>query len=71
MAGAGLMPDFSYGESDKIGWTATSKALSWHHCHATVFDRLVITFGFDQERLMSYQNGIQHRLTNVHGVAAD
>jgi hypothetical protein len=66
MAGAGLKPGFSYGESDEIGWKATANAMSWHDFHATVLH----LFGIDHERLTFYHNGIQRRLTNVHGVVA-
>ncbi len=37
----------------------------WHDFHATVLH----LFGIDHERLTYYHNGIQRRLTNVHGHA--
>ena len=37
--------------------------MHWHDFHATVLHLL----GMDHERLTFYHNGIQRRLTNVHG----
>ena len=36
---------------------------AWHDFHATVLHLL----GIDHTRLTYYHNGIQRRLTNVHG----
>jgi hypothetical protein len=63
MAGAGLKHGFSYGSTDDIGWKATEKPVHWHDYHATVLHLL----GVDHERLTYYHNGIERRLTNVHG----
>lgn len=63
MAGAGLKPGFAYGETDELGWKATSDPVTWHDFHATVLH----LFGIDHEALTYYHNGIQRRLTNVHG----
>ena len=63
MAGAGLKPGVAYGESDEIGYSAAVDPVSWHDFHATVLHLL----GLDHERLNFYHNGIQRRLTNVHG----
>ena len=63
MAGAGLKPGFAFGESDEIGWKAAERPIPWHDFHATVLH----LFGIDHERLTFYHNGIQRRLTNVHG----
>ena len=63
MAGAGLKPGVAYGESDEIGYSAAVDPVSWHDFHATVLHLL----GLDHERLTFYHNGIQRRLTNVHG----
>ncbi len=67
MAGAGLKPGYAYGATDDIGWKAVENAMSWHDFHATVLH----LFGINHERLTYYHNGIQRRLTNVHGVVAD
>ena len=63
MAGAGLKHGLAYGATDEIGWKAVEKPVHWHDYHATVLHLL----GLDHERLTYYHNGIQRRLTNVHG----
>jgi hypothetical protein len=63
MAGAGLKPGVAYGATDEIGWKAVEQPASWHDFHATVLHLL----GIDHTRLTYYHNGIQRRLTNVHG----
>lgn len=63
MAGAGLKPGMAFGESDDIGWKVAERPIPWHDFHATVLH----LFGIDHEKLTYYHNGIQRRLTNVHG----
>lgn len=63
MAGAGLKGGFAYGESDDIGWRATTNKVTWPDFHATVLHLL----GINHENLSWYHNGIDRRLTNVHG----
>ena len=63
MAGAGLKHGMAYGSTDDIGWKAVEGRTHWHDFHATVLHLL----GIDHERLTFYHNGIQRRLTNVHG----
>jgi hypothetical protein len=63
MAGAGLKPGFAYGATDEIGWKAVENPVPWYDFHATILH----LFGIDHERLTFYHNGIQRRLTNVHG----
>jgi len=63
MAGAGLKRGIAYGSTDDIGWKAVEKPVHWHDYHATVLHLL----GIDHQRLTFYHNGIQRRLTNVHG----
>jgi hypothetical protein len=63
LAGAGLKPGIAYGATDEFGHRATENAVSVHDFHAT----LLHLFGVDHERLTYYHNGIQRRLTNVHG----
>ena len=62
-AGAGLRPGMSYGSTDEIGYAVHDKPVSWHDFHAT----LLHLFGIDHTKLSFYHNGIQRRLTNVHG----
>jgi hypothetical protein len=63
LAGAGLKPGIAFGETDAVGWKAVEQRISWHDFHATVLHLL----GIDHTRLTFYHNGIQRRLTNVHG----
>lgn len=63
MAGAGLKSGMAYGSTDDIGWKAVENPVHWYDYHATVLNLL----GIDHERLTYYHNGIQRRLTNVHG----
>lgn len=63
MAGGGLKPGTAYGSTDEIGWKTVEKPVHWYDYHATVLHLL----GIDHERLTYYHNGIQRRLTNVHG----
>ena len=63
LAGAGVRGGFAYGTTDPIGWKAVENPVTWPDFHATVLHLL----GIDHERLTYYHNGIQRRLTNVHG----
>lgn len=62
-AGAGFKHGYAYGNTDDVGWKAAENPVHWHDFHATVLKLL----GIDHERLTFYHNGIQRRLTNVHG----
>src|SRR6266545_317400 len=63
LAGAGLKPGMAFGATDEIGWKAEEHPVAWHDFHATVLHLM----GIDHEKLTFYHNGIQRRLTNVHG----
>lgn len=63
MAGAGLKPGTAYGASDEIGYFAADNPVQVYDFHATVLHLL----GLDHKRLTFYHNGIQRRLTDVHG----
>lgn len=63
MAGGGLKSGLTWGATDEIGWKTVDKPVHWYDYHATVLHLL----GIDHERLTFYHNGIQRRLTNVHG----
>jgi hypothetical protein len=63
LAGAGLKHGIAYGNSDDIGWKAVEDRVDVHDFHATIVHLL----GIDHTRLTFYHNGIQRRLTNVHG----
>jgi hypothetical protein len=63
MAGPGLKRGFAYGSSDEVGYFASDNPVSIYDFHATVLHLL----GLDHKRLTYYHNGIQRRLTDVHG----
>lgn len=63
LAGAGCKPGTAFGSTDDIGWKASEHPVAWHDFHATVLHLL----GIDHEKLTFYHNGINRRLTNVHG----
>jgi hypothetical protein len=63
LAGAGVKPAFSYGATDEFGYKAVDKPATIYDLHATILHLL----GLDHERLSFYHNGIERRLTDVHG----
>jgi hypothetical protein len=63
LAGAGLRRGLAYGATDEIGWKSVESRVTWPDFHASVLHLL----GIDHTRLTFYHNGIQRRLTNVHG----
>lgn len=63
MAGAGVRPGVAIGATDEIGWKVVDNPVTWNDFHATVLH----LFGIDHERMTFYHNGIERRLTNVHG----
>ena len=63
LAGAGVKPGVSYGSTDDFGFKAVEDVATPHDFHATILHLL----GLDHERLTYYHNGIERRLTNVHG----
>ena len=63
MAGAGVKAGTAHGATDDVGWKSVEKPVPWPDFHATVLHLL----GIDHERLTTYHNGIQRRLTNVSG----
>jgi hypothetical protein len=63
LAGAGLKRGYAYGASDEIGWKVAQGRVDVHDFHATILHLM----GIDHTRLTFYHDGIQRRLTNVHG----
>jgi len=63
MAGAGLKPGYAHGATDEVGFFATENKTQVYDYLATVLHLL----GIDHEQLTFYHNGIQRRLTDVHG----
>lgn len=63
LVGAGLKHGMAFGATDPVGYAAIEHPVTTYDLHATVLHLL----GIDHERLTFYHNGIQRRLTNVHG----
>jgi hypothetical protein len=63
LAGAGLKKGFAHGTTDEVGYDVVEDPVSVHDLHATILHLL----GLDHTRLSYYHNGIQRRLTDVHG----
>lgn len=63
MAGAGVKPAFSFGATDEFGYKAVENPVTVYDFHATILHLL----GLDHRRLSFYHNGIERRLTDVHG----
>jgi Protein of unknown function (DUF1501) len=63
LAGAGVKAGTSYGESDPWGWRAATGGAYCYDVHATILHLL----GIDHTRLTFRHNGIDRRLTDVHG----
>jgi hypothetical protein len=63
LAGAGVKKGFSYGATDDFGHKAIEKVTSIYDFYATILHLL----GLDHQRLSYYHNGIERRLTDVHG----
>jgi hypothetical protein len=63
LTGAGVKRGFSYGQTDEFGHKAVENVATIYDLHATLLHLL----GIDHERLSFYHNGIDRRLTDVHG----
>ena len=63
MAGGGTKGGTSYGTSDELGFKAAEHPTYCYDLHATALHLL----GIDHTKLSVYNNGIQRRLTDVHG----
>ena len=63
LAGAGVTKGFSYGATDEFGSKAVENVATVYDFHATILDVL----GLNHEQLSFYHNGIERRLTDVHG----
>lgn len=63
MAGAGVKPGISLGETDEIGYRAAVDPISVHDLHATVLHLL----GLNHKKLTFFHNGRHYRLTDVAG----
>ena len=63
MAGGGVKPGIVHGATDELGYFAIKDRVHVHDFNATILHLL----GLDHERLSYYHNGINRRLTDVHG----
>jgi hypothetical protein len=61
--GAGIKPGVAHGRSDDWGYQAVENKTYCYDLHATILHLL----GIDHEKLTVRQNGIDRRLTDVHG----
>ena len=67
MTGAGVQPGVSYGATDALGYEAVEDISSIHDLNATILHLL----GLDHETLTYRHNGLERRLTDVHGYVLD
>jgi hypothetical protein len=63
MAGGGIKPGMTYGESDEFGYNVASNPVHVHDFHATILNQL----GLDHEKLLYKYEGRRFRLTDVAG----
>ncbi len=63
MAGGGIKPGITLGESDEFGFNAVTDKVHVHDLHATLLQLL----GFDHTKLTYRFQGRDFRLTDVHG----
>ncbi|MBM3829758.1 MAG: DUF1501 domain-containing protein [Verrucomicrobia bacterium] len=63
LAGGGIQGGTSFGTTDELGFQAAEHPAYSYDLHATALHQL----GVDHERLTFYHNGVQRRLTDVHG----
>jgi hypothetical protein len=63
LAGGGVKPGLTFGESDEFGFNAVKDKVHVHDLHATILHLL----GFDHTKLTYRFQGRDFRLTDVHG----
>ena len=63
MAGGGIRPGTSYGETDDYGYNIAADGVHVHDFHATLLNQM----GIDHQRLTFKHQGRWYRLTDVHG----
>jgi hypothetical protein len=67
MAGGGIKPGISYGETDEFGFNIVKDGVHVHDLHATMLRLL----GIDHERFTFLYQGRRFRLTDVSGSVVD
>src|SRR5207247_700788 len=63
LAGAGIQPGFSFGETDDFSYNIAANPVHVHDLNATILHLL----GIDHTRLTFKYQGRHYRLTDVHG----
>jgi hypothetical protein len=63
LAGGGIKPGITYGQSDELGFQVVKDRVHVHDLHATILHLL----GFDHTKLTYRFQGRDFRLTDVHG----
>lgn len=63
LMGAGVKTPFSYGATDEFSYKAIENVCTVYDFHATILYLL----GLNHEKLTYYHNGLERRLTDVHG----
>ncbi len=63
MAGGGTKGGVSFGETDELGFKVAVDPAYCYDLHATALHLL----GLNHEKVSFYNNGVQRRLTDVHG----
>lgn len=63
LIGPGLKKGFSYGATDELGYKAEQDPVTVYDFHATILHLM----GLDHKSLTWYHNGLERRLTDVHG----
>jgi hypothetical protein len=63
MAGGGVKPGLTFGETDDYGYNVIRDPVHIHDLHATILH----LFGIDHERLTFKFQGRRYRLTDVSG----
>jgi hypothetical protein len=66
LAGGGVRPGITYGETDEFGYRAVKDKVLVHVLHATILHLL----GIDHEQLTFRHNSRNFRLTDVYGEVA-
>lgn len=67
LAGGGIKPGISYGETDELGYYGVRDRVHIHDLQATILHQL----GLDHEKLTYPFQGRNFRLTDVHGKVVD
>jgi hypothetical protein len=63
MAGGGVKPGYTHGQTDEYGWFAVKDKVHVHDLHAT----MLYLMGLDHQRLTYRFSGRDYRLTDVYG----